>query len=48
MLYKIKAEVLNMGVGEIVVTKYINAESEKEAVETFIKTYLTIKILEVA
>ena len=48
MLFKIKALVLNMGLGERVITKYINAQNGNEAAETFIKTYLTIEIMEVS
>ena len=46
--FKVKAKVLNLGLGERIVTRSIFAVDEKDAANKFIEKYLTIEVLEVA
>ena len=45
--FKVRALVLNLGLGERIVTRSIFAVDEKEAAKNFIEKYMTIEVLEV-
>ena len=45
--YRVKAIVLNLGMGEREFTDYVRASNEKEAQERFIEKHMTIEVKEV-
>ena len=46
-MYRVTAMVLNLGCGPRVRTAYLEAKDEKDAIQQFIGTYMTLEIKEV-